>query len=146
MARIVTTQYRYKRPPKKRKPVAIKVPEVVTVRVPKRVGKASKSESDTKPTNDDRKARIVTTRPKRGRFGEAPNLMLEKHQQRGDAATRYSESWSAAPQVSHEPPGTAHAALAVVRRRQAADGRPRPSTSRRCLMRVEVACRCYPQL
>jgi hypothetical protein len=36
MARIVSTQYRYKRPPKKRKPATIKVPEVVTVRDRKR--------------------------------------------------------------------------------------------------------------
>jgi transposase len=39
MARIVTTHYRYKRPPKKRKPATIKVPEVVTVRDRKRVAK-----------------------------------------------------------------------------------------------------------
>ena len=69
MAPIVTTQYRYKRPPKKRNPVTIKVPEAITVR-----------------DHDDRKARIVITRPKRGRFGEAPDLTPEEHQQRGAAA------------------------------------------------------------
>jgi hypothetical protein len=29
MTRIVTTHYRYKRPPRRKKPVALKVPEVV---------------------------------------------------------------------------------------------------------------------
>jgi hypothetical protein len=31
-ARIVTTHYRYKRPPKKRKPVLLEVPAIVTKR------------------------------------------------------------------------------------------------------------------
>lgn len=65
MARIVTTQYRYKRPPKKKPPVAIEVPEVVTVRDRKRVAKAGKSDSvaGSKPkANDDRKAAIVTAK------------------------------------------------------------------------------------
>lgn len=89
MARVVTAQYRYKRPPKKRKPVTIKVPEVATVRDRKRV--ASRQVTDDpgatpQPANDDRKATIVTTRPKRGRFGEVEDLTPEEHQQRGDAA------------------------------------------------------------
>jgi hypothetical protein len=89
MARIVHTVHRYKRPPKKRKPVAIKAPEVVTVRDRKRVGKQQvldDSEAAQKPANDDRKATIVTTRPRRGRFGEAPELTPEEHRQRGDTA------------------------------------------------------------
>jgi hypothetical protein len=89
MARIVTTQYRYKRPPKKRKPVTIEVPEVVTVRDRKRVAKQQgpdEPEATPKPANDDRKARIVTTRPKRGRFGEVEDLAPEEYRRRGDAA------------------------------------------------------------
>jgi hypothetical protein len=89
MARIVTTNYRCKRPPKKRKPMAIKVPEVVTARDPKRVTKRqapAEPEASPKPANDDRKARIVTTRPKRGRFGDVEDLTPEEHRQRGDAA------------------------------------------------------------
>ena len=89
MARIITTVHRYKRPPKKRKPVTIKVPEVVTVRDRKRVAKRQvpdDPEATPRPANDDRKARIVTTRPKRGRFGDVPDLTPEEHQRRGDAA------------------------------------------------------------
>jgi hypothetical protein len=89
MARIVTTNYRYKRPPKKRKPAAIKVPEVVTVRDRKRAAKQQvpdKSEATPLPANDDRKARIVTARPKRGRFGDVEDLTPEEHQRRGDGA------------------------------------------------------------
>jgi hypothetical protein len=89
MARIVTTQYRYKRPPKKRKPATIKVPEVVTVRDRKRAANRQvpdDPEATPQPANDDRKARIVTVRPKRGRSGEVPDLTPEEHQQRGDAA------------------------------------------------------------
>jgi hypothetical protein len=53
---IVTNSYRPKRPPRKRKPQ----PAITTA--------------------------IVTTRAKRGRFGEAEDLTLEEHQRRGDAA------------------------------------------------------------
>jgi hypothetical protein len=65
MARIVTTQYRYKRPPKKRKPAAIKVPEVVTVRDRKRVANRrvpDNPEATPQPANDDRKAGIVSAK------------------------------------------------------------------------------------
>jgi hypothetical protein len=37
MTRIVTTRYRYKRPPRKRKPVVIEVPEVVTAKNSRRL-------------------------------------------------------------------------------------------------------------
>jgi hypothetical protein len=87
MARIVTTQYRYKRPPKKRKPATIKVPEVVTVRDRKRATNPQvpdDPEAAPQPANDDRKTRIVTTRPKRGR--EVEDLTPEEHRRRGDAA------------------------------------------------------------
>ena len=35
MTRIVHTAYRYKRPPRRKKPVAIEVPEVVTISLPR---------------------------------------------------------------------------------------------------------------
>ena len=35
MKRIVTTHYRYKRPPKKRKAVALEAPAIVTKRAPR---------------------------------------------------------------------------------------------------------------
>jgi hypothetical protein len=86
MARIVTTQYRYKRPPKKPKPVPLNGPAITTV---KRVHGERHKPNPPPPANDDEKpspkppAAIVTTRPKRG---EAPDLTPEEHRQRGDAA------------------------------------------------------------
>jgi hypothetical protein len=51
--RIVTSTYRYKRPPRKKKPVLIEVPAIV------RKG-AAKPETPPAPSNDDRKPAIVT--------------------------------------------------------------------------------------
>jgi hypothetical protein len=87
MARIVTTQYRYKRPPKKRKPVPLTGPAITTV---KRVHGERRKPNPPPPDNDDEKPSpkqpaIVTSRPKRGRFGEVEDLTPEEHQQRGDA-------------------------------------------------------------
>ena len=88
MARIVTTQYRYKRPPKKRKPVPLNGPAITTV---KRVHGERHKPNPPPPANDDEKPSpkqpaIVTTRPRRGRFGDVPDLTPEEHRQRGDAA------------------------------------------------------------
>jgi hypothetical protein len=88
MARIVTTQYRYKRPPKKRKPVPLASPAITTV---KRTHVGRNKPNPPPPANDDEKPSpkqpaIVTTRSKRGRFGEAPDLAPEEHQRRTDAA------------------------------------------------------------
>lgn len=57
MTRIVTTTYRYKRPAKKRKAVALAVSAIVT-----------------------------TARKRNGRFGNAPDLTPAEHKRRGDAA------------------------------------------------------------
>ena len=78
-ARIVTSTYRYKRPPRKRKAVPLEGPAIV------RKG-AAKPETTPAPANDDRKPAIVTAKRRRGRFGDAPDLTPEEHQQRGDAA------------------------------------------------------------
>jgi hypothetical protein len=89
MARIVTTQYRYKRPPKKRKPVPLNGPAITTV---KRVHDERHKPNPPPPANDDEKpppkqpAAIVTSRPKRGRSREVPDLTPEEHRQCGDAA------------------------------------------------------------
>jgi hypothetical protein len=89
MARIVTTQYRYKRPPKKRNPMPLNGPAITTV---KRAHGERRKPNPPPPANDDEKplpkppAAIVTTRPKRGRFGDVPDLTPEEYQQRGDAA------------------------------------------------------------
>jgi hypothetical protein len=65
------------------------VPEVATARDPKRVAKRSapaEPEASPKPANDDRKARIATARPRRGRFGDVVDLTPKEHWQRCDAA------------------------------------------------------------
>jgi hypothetical protein len=36
--------------------------------------------------NDDRKSAIVTARRRSSRFGDVPDMTLEEHQRRGDAA------------------------------------------------------------
>jgi hypothetical protein len=56
MTRIVHTAYRYKRPPRRKKPVAIEVPEVVTIRDRKRAAKqVSEGGSGTPAPQIDRK-------------------------------------------------------------------------------------------
>jgi len=50
--RIVTSTYRYKRPPKKRKPVLLEVPAIVTKRAASPQASAPKPAA---PANDDRK-------------------------------------------------------------------------------------------
>ena len=62
-ARIVTSTYRYKRPPRKKKPVLLEVPAIVTKRAASPQASAPKPAA---PANDDRKPAIVTT-SKRGR-------------------------------------------------------------------------------
>ncbi len=54
-ARIVTTAYRYKRPPRKKKPVLLEVPVIVTKRT------ATPAKVAPPPANDDRKSAIVIT-------------------------------------------------------------------------------------
>jgi hypothetical protein len=78
-ARIVSSTYRYKRPPRKRKAVPLEVPPIV------RKG-AAKPETPPAPANDDRKPAIVTVKRRNSRFGDAPDLTPEEHRRRGDAA------------------------------------------------------------
>jgi hypothetical protein len=80
--RIVTSTYRYKRPPPKRKAVPLEGPAIVTKRAP-----APRQTSAPKPAAaDDRKPVVVTAKRWRGRFGDAPDLTPEEHRRRGDAA------------------------------------------------------------
>jgi hypothetical protein len=80
-SRIVTSTYRYKRPPRKRKAVPLPVPAVV--RSGRKREEVSKPAT---PANDDRKLAIVTVKRRRGRFGDAPDLTPEEYQRRGDTA------------------------------------------------------------
>jgi hypothetical protein len=68
---IVTYEHRYKRPPRKKKPVAIEGPAVVRTAAPKAEAPAPW------------KSAIVTIR-KRG--SDVPDLTPEEHRRRGDAA------------------------------------------------------------
>jgi hypothetical protein len=112
MTRIVTTHYRYKRPPRKRKAVAVEAPAVVITKSSRRqpVGRKEQAAAEVRlhtpvpggkgalqpstpraaarvapPANDDRKPAIVTIKRK-SRFGDAPDMTPEEHQRRGDAA------------------------------------------------------------
>jgi hypothetical protein len=113
MTRIVTTTYRYKRPPRKRKAVAVEAPAVVITKSSRRqpVGRKEQAAAEVRlhtpvpggkgalqpstpraaarvespPANDDRKPAIVTVKRK-SRFGDAPDLTPEEHKLRGDAA------------------------------------------------------------
>jgi hypothetical protein len=95
--RIVTSTYRYKRPPRKRKPVAPAVPAVVTI--PRKRGRkvaapAAETTSPhdgekleaTTPANDDRKSSIVTVRRRGSRFADVPDMTPEEHRRVGDLA------------------------------------------------------------
>ena len=116
MARIVTTTYRYKPPPKRkgRKLAGITGPVVVTAKGSRRPGPlrggeqaaAELEESDTlarperagevhpstpsgkapAPANDGSKSAIVTGRTPRTWRNDVPDITPEEHQRRGDAA------------------------------------------------------------
>jgi hypothetical protein len=78
-SRIVTSTYRYKRPPRKR------TAQAAAIAVPAIVRRGVKAENDNRPEPEP-KSRIVTARKPRGSSSDAPDLTPEEHQQRGDAA------------------------------------------------------------
>ena len=107
MTRIVTSTYRYKRPPRKRKAVPLEGPAIVSTKSSRRpvwekaaaeaapvpegaVQPSTLREAERvpapPPANDDRKPAIVTAKRRPGRFGDAPDMTPEEHRQRGDAA------------------------------------------------------------
>ena len=106
---IVRTSYRYKRPPRKRKAVALDVPVIVSAKAPgKSVARPKSQRAETgilaavqgaqpaaqtstreeglSSRTNDRMSAIVTVRRNQGRFGEPPDMTPEEHQRRGDAA------------------------------------------------------------
>src|SRR5262245_27971169 len=100
MSRIVTTTYRPKRPPQKRKAVAIKAPAVVTLdpktRAVKRVPTEEvavvpdpvvSTEDDPAPANDDgpRKSAIVTARDRRADRWDRLTRRSQEGEPAGDA-------------------------------------------------------------
>ena len=99
---IVTSTYRYKRPPKKRKPnpAVLAMPAIVTARKPKpgkmppRVEATDQAKpAPVAPANDElrptmgRGSAIVTIRRrKRPALADVPDMTEEEHKRRGDAA------------------------------------------------------------
>ena len=87
MKRIVTSTYRYKRPPRKRKTVALDVPAVVAIPDKKRRKVSTRiSTSDAAKATAIEAPGIVTARRK-GR-ADVPDLTPEELQRRADAADR----------------------------------------------------------
>ena len=101
---IVTTHYRYKPPPKRKKPVALAGPAIVTIRDRRNVSSRDDTSSDVKPAappasddrkpadqpsdevrSDVRKPAIVTIRRK-SRYSDVPELAPEEVRRRADAA------------------------------------------------------------
>jgi hypothetical protein len=94
MTRIVTTSYRYKRPPRKRKAVPLTGPAVIPTKSSRRpIWEETAAELETRSAspkkaneaalsvarpaaNDDRKLATVTAKPKR-RIGDSPHLPME---------------------------------------------------------------------
>jgi hypothetical protein len=97
MKRVVTSTYRYKRPPRKTKPVAVAVPAIINI--PQKQGrKVAAAPAKTTPShdaerleveppaNDDRKSSIVTVRRRGRRFADVPDMTPEEHRRVGDLA------------------------------------------------------------
>jgi hypothetical protein len=86
MTHIVRTAYRYKRPPRRKQPVALEVPAVVKAADPAKAHSAA--EATQRPDSPPRKPAVLTIRRQAariipaGRLAETP----EEHQHRGDAA------------------------------------------------------------
>jgi hypothetical protein len=103
MTRIVTTHYRYRPPPRKRKAAPLAGPAIVTPRRQptdtKKVEQTAAIVRKAKPCNDNRpdpeqtlpptdekKPAIVTARKPGKRYADVPDLTPEEHQRRGEAA------------------------------------------------------------
>ena len=86
MVRIVTYAHRYKRPPKKRKAVALEVP--ATTPGKGRAVRAAPLEA-ARPPADGKPVAPVIVRTKSRRasvFADVPDITPEEHKRRGDAA------------------------------------------------------------
>lgn len=102
---IVTTHYRYKRPPRKRKPnpAALAMPTIVTAKKPKPGDRPRRRTSDAAPPVDTSshagtksatgtssqattKSAIVTARRPGKHCADVPEMTPEEHKRRGDAA------------------------------------------------------------
>ena len=71
-SRIVTSTYRYKRPPRKRKAVPLEGPAIVRKRRHLQHRKAQDRTGVPPPANDDRKSAIVTAKRRRSSSATCP--------------------------------------------------------------------------
>jgi hypothetical protein len=110
MTRIVRTAYRYKRPPRRKKAVALEVPVIVKIsdKTRRKVSDEAKAAPvKSTPANNDRKAAIVSTKPPKPapsrptearpsaivtarkackRYADVPEVAEEEHRRVGDLA------------------------------------------------------------
>ena len=84
MARIVTYAYRYKRPPRRKKAVALEGPKVVRRRASEVAPPANVT--SVTPASEARKSGIVTARKQGKRYAFVPDLTEDELQRRRDAA------------------------------------------------------------
>jgi hypothetical protein len=88
-SRVVAYAHRYKRPPRKRKAVALEVPAIVKAGK-SRVPNKPTTQSDTPTASGARKSAIVTIRSRRKAAAPLPPGLLpeteEEHKRRGEAA------------------------------------------------------------
>jgi hypothetical protein len=86
MKRIVTARNLYKRPPRRKKPVAVAVPAVVSI--PRKRGRriATPPADTDAEIEPEVKSAIVTVRRRGRRFADVPDVTPEEHQRVGDLA------------------------------------------------------------
>ena len=82
MTRIVTTSYRPKRPPRKRKAVALDLPAIVRAAVLPKAAKRPPAQ----PADAERPVIVRTKSRRASAFGDAPDMTADEHQRRGEAA------------------------------------------------------------
>jgi hypothetical protein len=101
MTRIVTSCYRYKPPPRRKKAVPLEVPAVLTIsdktrrRVP---DDAKAAPANSTPAKDDRKSAIVSTKPPK----PAPSRPTEARPSAIVTARRLGKRYADVPEVSEE--------------------------------------------
>jgi hypothetical protein len=88
MTRIVRTTYRYKRPPRPKKPVALEVPAMVKAADPPRASKQGRGlpPGAAPPSAAAEKQPAIVSIRRRGRFRYAEDLTPEELRRRADAA------------------------------------------------------------
>ncbi len=86
MSAIVTSTYRYKRPPRKRNAVALEVPAIVRRKRSDDTTDKAHQTAPAPPANEARKSAITTNKRPGNRFADVPDMTPEEHKRRGDLA------------------------------------------------------------